>query len=226
MADAVVDVFNLALNAVGARSNLSAPTERDRGAEVCRLWYPIVRDQVLRAAPWPSCRKARRLALLAQRGDEVWDENFPEPYWTYAYTIPDDMLYPRHLTDWTRFDLGTIGDQQVILTDTLEAVLTYTFRQPTVQRWETSLTMAIVYGLAANIVMPLAAKPSRASLLVQQANDLILGARVEAANEANVGYESLPDWITARGYGNPIDFRFIYPSGALLAVAAPVSNVR
>lgn len=217
----VVSIFNLALNAVGKRDNLSATTERDRGAEVCRLWYPVVRDQVLRAAPWPSCRKARRLALYAVRGDQVWEESLPEEGWAYAYTVPDDMLYPRYLSQFERFDLGTLGDQQVILTNVPNAILTYTFRQEIVQRWETSLAMSVVYGLGANIVMPLAAKPQRAALLVQQANDLILGARVEAANSSNVSYETIPDWIAARGYSNPGDNRFYYPAGSLLAIAAP-----
>lgn len=217
MAASEIDIFNLALNAIGARSNLAATTERDRGAEVCRLWYPIVRDQILRAGPWPSTRKSRRLALYAEQG-QIWDEGMPDPGWAYAFTLPDDMLYPRYLASWGRFDLGNIGDQQVLLTNEPDPILTYTFRQTLVQRWETSLTMANVYGLAANIIMPLTAKPQRANLLVEQANDLIISARVEAANEANMGYETLPDWIMARGYGNPSEHRFYYPFGTLLTV--------
>ena len=46
-----VQVYNLALNAVGERSNISSPTEQSRPAEVCSLWYSPVRDQVLAAVP-------------------------------------------------------------------------------------------------------------------------------------------------------------------------------
>lgn len=211
----LVSLYNLALNAVGKRDSLSATTDKDRGAEVCNLWYPIVRDTVLRAAPWPSCRNASRLALLTKREDAVWDEADPDPGFRYAYAAPSDMLYPRHLSRFERF----IVSRGRIVTNVPQAVLVYTYREELVQRWEPSLQMAVVYGLAANIVMPLTGKISRAQGLIEQANALIIGARVEAANEGNDNYETVPDWIRARGYANPGDNRYYHPFGQLLTFA-------
>ena len=220
-----VSIYNLALNAVGTRSNISATTEKDRGAEVCRLWYPVVRDQILSAAPWPSCRKTTRLALYRAQDDDKWQTGEPDPLYNYSYTVPDDMLYPRYLTNFARFELSTsTNDQQVIMTNDPAPMLVYTFRQPLVQRWEGPLGMAIVYGLAAHICMPLTGKPNRAAGLVQQANDLILTARLSAANEDNMAIETIPEWIRARGYANPHEDRYYYPYGTLLA--GGITNVR
>ena len=59
-----VGVYNLALNAIGERSNVSSPTENSRRAEVCRLWYESVRNHILGAAPWPEATSMDYLALL------------------------------------------------------------------------------------------------------------------------------------------------------------------
>ena len=215
-----VGIFNLALNAIGNRSNLSSTSERDRGAEVCRLWYPVIRDQVLAAAPWPSCKAFQRLAVLARRTEGPWTPDQPEPGYAIAYSAPNDLLHPRYLSNFARFSTSTFNKGiKAINTNVEQAILTYTFRNYVVSRWESELQMAIAYGLAANIAMPLAGKPQRANYLVQQANDLILTARVAAANEDNENYESLPDWIRARGFNNPGDDRFYYPFGSLLMVA-------
>ena len=61
-------LFNLALNAIGARNNVASPTENSREAQVCSLWYPVVMGQVLSAAPWPELTarcQAPRLAAVS-----------------------------------------------------------------------------------------------------------------------------------------------------------------
>lgn len=210
-------LFNLALNAVGARDNLSHTSDRDRGAEVCRLWYPVIRDQILRASFWPSCRRSRRLAVLATAGAGDWVEGQPDPGFAFSYSTPSDMLYPRFFSDFTRFDVGTQdGNKKILQSNTPNAILIYTFRNELISMWESSLQMAVVYGLAANIAMPLTGKINRASGLIQQANSLILEARSDASNESNNQYETIPDWIAIRGYANPGDNRYYYPFGPLL----------
>lgn len=215
-----VSIFNLALNAIGGRSNLSSTTERDRGAEVCRLWYPVVRDQVLASAPWPSCKAFSRLALLSQRADAEWVPTDPEPGYSYAYSSPSDMLHPRYLSDFSKFSMSSYsGNKKALNTNIPDPVLVYTKRNYVVGSWESELQMAIAYGLAANIAMPITGKAQRAQLMIQQANDLVLTARQNAANESEESYETLPDWISARGYSMPSTVRFFYPMGALLTSA-------
>lgn len=220
-----VTLFNLALNAVGARSNLAATNERDRGAEVCTLWLPVVRDAVLAAAPWPSCRTQIRLSLLIERDTaEDWVATDPDPDFIYAYSVPSNMVQPSYLSRYGRFIVGTrsaggtAGAEKTIMTNEEDAILTYTKRQTVTTMWEDPLGMAIAYALGAHICMPLTGKPQRAGMLIQMANDLINTARATAANMSDAPFESIPDWIAARGYGGLTGTRYFYPFGSLLTV--------
>lgn len=217
-----VQVYNLALNAIGERSNVSSPTERSRGAEVCRLWYALVRDAILSAAFWPEATKIAYLGLLDERDSSVdWAEDNARPGYTYAYAMPSDMLRPRYMTDFSRFLLTTIGGTKVLNSNLTDGALVYTARLEDVSQWNPELQMAIVYGLAANICMPITGKRQRAMDLKNEANDLVLAARVSAANSSNEMHESVPDWITARGYSAARSSdRYFYPYGGLLTVAS------
>lgn len=216
-----VSVYNLALNQVGARDNVTITLEASREAEVCRLWYPVVRDQILRAAHWPSARKIERLALLAETTSETWDPLQPDPGYQYVYSQPADILYPRSLSTYAPFIINNFGSVPAITTNEYQAIFIYTFRQTIVSRWEASLQSAIVFGLAAHICMPLTGKPNRAQLLIEQANSIIVQARTEAANEGSRQLDTIPDWLAARGYcgefGTPTSSRFLYPFGSTLS---------
>lgn len=218
MADNEVSIYNMALNAVGTRDNIAATTEESREAEVCRLWFGPVRDHVLRAAPWPSTRAYQRLALLAERDDTLaWAEGDPEPGFRYAYAAPTDMVYPRNLNTFGRFVLGVHEDQRAIFTQDELALLAYTKQQTNIALWDVQLKMAIVHALAAFIAMPLHGKAGRARQAQDTANSLILEARVNAANTDENVYETIPDWIAARGYaGSAPNTRFIYPYGPMI----------
>lgn len=222
MAADLTSVFNRALSAVGTRYMVSDPDEASSEAEICRLWYEEARDQVLRAAPWPSAQSAKRLTLLRERdNDELWTTSDPSPNWQYAYAVPNDMLYPRHLGTYGRFQLATIPADNRLAIMTMEAspVMVYTRKQEDVGLWDVDLRLAITYALAAHIAMPLHGKADRAKLAQIMANELIMTARVNAAN-ANVGsFETVPDWLSARGYaGSGPQGRYLYEYGSLIAV--------
>jgi hypothetical protein len=68
----IVELYNLALDTVGARATISLPTEQSREAEVCNLWFPNIRDQVLASAAWPEATKMARLAQLATQEGDTW----------------------------------------------------------------------------------------------------------------------------------------------------------
>ena len=214
-----VQVYNLALNAVGERSNISAPTEQSRPAEVCRLWYSPVRDQILAAAPWPEATKIAYPALLAEQDDDdAWLETEPRLGYQYVYAMPSDALRPRYMSDFSRFLVANYGGQRALHSNTEDAILAYTSRLENIALWDAELQMAIVYGLAANICMPLSGKPSRAKMLADKANELIMHARVSAANASNESYESVPDWIAARGFNFSTSQRYFHPYGNMLSL--------
>lgn len=216
-----VQVYNLALNAIGERSNISSPTEQSRPAEVCSLWYSPVRDQILSAAPWPEATKIAYPALLATADDDdAWLETEPRTGYQYVYAMPSDALRPRYMSDFSRFLFTNYGGQRALHSNTQDAILAYTSRLENIVLWDSELQMAVVYGLAANICMPLSGKPSRAKMLADKANELIINARVSAANANNESYESVPDWIVARGFNAAPSTRYFHPYGSLLSATA------
>lgn len=214
-----VQVYNLALNAIGERSNISSPSENSRGAEVCRLWYSPVLDQILAAAPWPEATEIRYLALLREADDE-WSYDDPRPGYSYVYGLPSDYIRASYLTNFSRFLVTSYSDnRRAIHTNTSDAALAYVKRLTNVALMSADLQMALVYGLAAHICMPITGKTSRARELRNQANELIWAARETAANTSNEFNESTPDWIAARGYSSSPSERFFNPYGSLLTVA-------
>lgn len=214
-----VGVYNLALNAVGERSNVSSPTENSRQAEVCSLWFETVRNHILSAAPWPEATTFDYLAEVSEQDDDEWTSGEPAPGFQFAYALPSDCLRPRHLSTFERFLYTERGNQRRLHCNREKAILHYTKLQKNIALWSPDLLMAVAYGLAAHICNPLSGKPSRARMLAEQANELILGARVNAANSENYQHESIPEWITARGYSDIEAPRHIYPYGNLLSVS-------
>lgn len=214
-----VGVYNLALNAVGETANVSSPTENSRRAEVCRLWYDLVRDQVLEAAPWPEATKMRRLALAEASDEDGWETGDPQPGYAYSFALPADCLRPQYITDYGPFELLTESGVKQLHCNHPAPILRYTADQPNVALWSNNLLMAIVYGLAAHIAQPLSGKTSMTNMLIQRANDMILAARVSSANQPMQQREAIPDWIQGRGYAHSMLQQFFYPTGSLLNVS-------
>lgn len=217
----VTNIFNLALNAIGARSNVASPTENSREAQVCSLWYPVVTGSVFSAAPWPELTKLASLVVLDERDFETaWVATNARPGYQFAYAVPDDMARPQYLTNFDRFLLTNYGGtQRAIASNTEDAILAYTSNDLPPDLWGPSLQMAIVYALASHIVMPLSGKVGRAKQTVDQANTLILQAREVSANVSNEQFDFIPDWLQARGMATNTAQRYIYPYGDLLTVA-------
>jgi len=214
-----VGVFNLALNAVGEKANVSSPTENTRRAEECRLWYELVRDQVIEAAPWSEATRHGRLALSSEQTDDTWAVGDPSPGYSHAFALPADCLRPQYLKDFKPFELTTESGVKLLHCNTELPVLRYTAAQKDVALWSNNLLMAIVYGLAGHIAQPLSGKRTLTNALIGRANDMILAARVNSANQPQQTYDALPDWIAARGYRNTIQQQFFYPMGSLLHVS-------
>src|SRR5688572_22179934 len=223
MASSEIQIYNRALNAIGSRDDVNSVTEESREAEVCRLWFGTARDIVLRAAPWSVGRSHARLALLAQRDDTlVWAGTDPTPGFAFAYAAPSDMLIPRYLTSYERFTLGVYNDgsvdQLALMANSESPILSYTKQQTTIGLWDVQLEQAVTFALAAYICMPLTGKPARAKLLADQANNILLDARIADANSEQNTLETIPDWIAARGYaGSYPSARYFYPNGPMVA---------
>lgn len=222
MAQSVVGIFNLACSAIGTRARIASPTEVSREAEVCADWYEVVRDRVFQMAPWPEASAVARLTLASSRDDTLdWTSTDPHPGYFYQYALPSDYLRPRYLSGYAQFQLGMGASNNMgLMTQVEEAVLFYTKRQEDPTKWSPQLYLAIAYILAGYISMPLHGKSGRAQMVLGQANQLIIEARETAANWDNYFLDSVPDWISARGYGGSYpSYRYFYPNAPLMTMS-------
>lgn len=211
-----LQLYNLAVDAVGGTGTIETTSEVSREAELCSRWFGPVRDKVLRAAHWQSAKAYQRLALRASRDEETWVVAYPTPAYSNAYSIPSDCLIPRFLTDFSRFDISVYDESTHVLSTTgASPILCYTKRIE-VNMMEESLALAISMALAANICAPLTGAQQKGRMLLQEANEMLLQARVETANMDNQPISHVPDFISVRGYGTPaLGNSFVYPYGDL-----------
>ena len=218
MAQDQTTLYNLALNAVGTRSRVASPTENSREAEVCNLWYPTVRDQILCAAHWDSAAAVAQLTLDVARTTDAWDTTQPDPPWLYRYIVPNDFLYPRHLSTFENFRMTQVDGVTMLLCMSEIAILHYTKKQAVVAAWDADLWYCNIQGLAAHIAMPLHAKAQRAAQAMANANDILMKAQARVANRNQVSYDHVPDWLAARGVvSTPAVSGYIYQVGPLFA---------
>lgn len=207
-------IYNQACSAVTTTSTIGAVDEASVEAEECTLWYETVRDTILGAAMWGSTTKTARLALLSERDQDVsWEIGDPMAGFAYAYARPADMLRPRYLTTYAQFTLGLRSDVPALMTNQYQALLVYTMRQTNPEYWDSDLREAIVHGLASKIARKLTGSRSKMLDNFNQANELILQARANAANQLQRTLNFAPSAMIARGAGNlGPETPYIYPS--------------
>lgn len=219
----VVSIWNLALQVVGVRGRVAAENEKTKEAEICQDWYEPIRDQILCAAYWGSARAVATLPLLSERDFNLtWQATDPEEPWAFLYGVPKDFLYPRFLTDFTNFTMTNQGEARAVLANTYAGNMVYTKRQTNVSIWEEDLYLAVVHGLASAIGEPLSGKRLKVERAIAIANEILLKAQLNTANEQQVQHDNIPDWLAARGVGAGTSFsQFIHPYGPLLSTVSP-----
>lgn len=220
MASNLVTLFNQAVTAVGGRGVIADPAERSREADLCRVWYDTVRDNVLKAASWPSTKNDVQLAVLAERTGDIWVPSDPAPGWRFAYAVPNDMIAPRFLHSHASFELGLHSGANAIFTNQENAILRYTLRQEDLARWDIGLYTAVMSALAANISMPFNAKVGISDRMQQKATEAILIAATDIANEQETQYSMIAEQHAVRGFTQrPVITQFFYPYEQLNGVA-------
>lgn len=213
-------LYNMAAQAIGLRGKFVTTSDKHRAVEVFNLWYEHVRNEVFAAAWWEGVSKTSRLVLAVERTNADWAATDPVPGAAYAYTLPDDFIYPRQLSTFGHFSLSIVGSARVLSTHEEDAILTYTANQTNMALWEPDLFLSVVFALAAFTANALTGDKNLVNGLEVKANDLIGRARTRVANDFNQPVESVASWHRARGYVGPVSLttRFVYPHGPMVHV--------
>lgn len=232
MSDSQTLLYNQALAAAGITRRIASPTEASVEAETCELYYETLRRAVLSAAHWPSAQGAFRLTRLAVKDDTTdWQLGDPQPGWTYAHGLPSDYVRARYINNMDVFELSTYvgADQNVqncIVSNSEFVVMTYTRDETSITKWEYTLRQAMIFAIAGMISYPLTRKLNKSLQLVQQANELIKGARQSIANSEEYSQERVAPWLAMRGsvYNVSLAQHYIYPYGPLLSFQGLITD--
>lgn len=212
-----IEIANLALSNIRAGS-INSFTEASIQAQQCKLKYSIVRDMLLRDAPWQFAHKIEALALL---DDELFN-------WAYVYQYPSDALYVnRVLLNWTevtsndsaistryydrdlfgpnmdaqvKYEVYNIDGNRVIACNDAEVRIDYRARVTDPNLFPSSFILALGHLLAAEIAIPLVGVDVGAALREQSLQMYRGYIQTAIASDMNEQYHEPNDseFITGR----------------------------
>lgn len=198
MAYSVIQICNLALSHIGARTSIETLDEPSAAAQQCKLWYPLARQEVLESYNWNFARRYKALAL---------HDDAPPANWLFRYQYPADCLKGREIDNPLGKEADAIpykaeaandGVTMSILCNIENAVLIYTFDQMNTGMYSKNFINALAHYLGSRIAPTLTGKRD---LVQEQMNWYSLWLRKAEADDANENVEDKPrdaEWIRAR----------------------------
>lgn len=179
-----VEICSQALNQLGADSITSFDDDTN-DSNMCRDFYPNIRDAVLRAYPWNCARVRQALARLAGTPLAGGDRD-----WTYRYTLPTDpycLWVPKQLNE----DLEHVIEGRKLLTDEATAVIHYIQKLTDTGQFDSLLSEAIEARMAFKLAYPVTGTMSLARDMWELYKGVLQEARTIDGMEGNLGqYES------------------------------------
>lgn len=151
----IVEICSLSLMNLGAEAITSLDDNSTR-ARLCKAFYPVARDAVLRAYPW-NC--ARTTQVLAQLAAAPTNED-----WAYQYTLPTSpycLWVPKFLNEDLIYEING----RVLLTDEDAVTLNYIQQLTDSGKFDPLMVEALAAKLSHNLAYPLTGVASTAELM-------------------------------------------------------------
>ncbi len=169
MATTPTSIANLALSHLGASTITDIEAGTSKEARVMAMHYPLARKEVLRSRRW-TCATAR--ATLQQSGQQP-DTGHG---FTHAHALPSKFL---RLLEVNGDDVGKWADayaieQNLILSNSCDIWIRYTFDQDNPDKWDSLLLDAVAVLLAAKTARSLTGSEAVESALRSQYERLTL----------------------------------------------------
>lgn len=214
-----VEICNVALSHFRGGS-INSLTESSTQAQYCKLFYPLLRDQMLQDSQWQFATSIKPLSLTTT---EVFN-------WAYVYQYPSDCLYINRLirncaqisqpangssaasrgidTSLPVVDLDqqidyrvyNVDGQRVIVANEPDLRIDYRVKITDPNMFSTNFVMALSHLLSAEMAVPIVGaekgRAFRADSLKMYESYIASGV----ANELNEQYSRVPDseYITVR----------------------------
>ena len=200
-----LDVFNVALMRTGVSTTVSDPDELSQEAAICRSFYDMMLDYVLRDYGWNFCKV--RVTLASAPGD------LPSN-WAYKYLYPQDCLQAEFITtpglrnptasQRVPFEIAyEAGSGRVIYSDMGTAEMVYRARVTDLTQWDPLALSAFAWLMASQICLPLSVNPGMATQLRQAYNQEVNIAAARNMSEGQEGPEPPSELIATRNMAVP-----------------------
>lgn len=184
-----------------------------------------------------------------------WNPLWPAPPWIYEYFYPEDAIQVRYIVPqflanvsppifasqegWplpnfqnpAKFVIATDKNTDTdrfncILTNAPSALAVYTVRNETIDTWSESFKQALITAIAGFLAVALTGDKKLAMMLINQANSIIIQARVSDGNEGMTIQEIVPDWIAIRDAGGGYSWDGVFaPTPAYIAPYNPLFTI-
>lgn len=198
MNQSVINICNTALSYIGGSriTSLDSLKEPREEARLCKRFYPIARDTLLRDYPYGFAVQETALALLEHRvNDRVYPFKYRYPsaclkIWVVA---PEGMLYSEHIPSFVKWRLS---GAKSVLCNLDKAWARYSWQVEDPNQFDPLFTEALALSLAARLALAFNNAPRAREL-----NESALAAASKAqCADANEERHILPEdyFITAR----------------------------
>lgn len=153
-----VDICNIALANIRA-ATINSLNEQSLQAQNCKLFYPLLRDQLLEDTSWNFSRSVKPLSLLTS-------ESFS---WAYVYKYPSDCLKINKLipnyagvrdntfgtNSKVEYEVQIIDDVKVIVSDVADLRIDYRSKVTNPNLFTNQFKMTLSHLLASEIAVPI-----------------------------------------------------------------------
>jgi hypothetical protein len=201
-----VQIANMALSHIGARSAIQSFTESSTEAAQAQLWFEYCLKQVLESYDWAFARKRVALALLETVSDDTTDNAYYE--WVYRYQYPSDCLVMRKISnpagpqeDAVPYEVEASEDNETrtIFTNMEDAIGVYTFYNDEPSMFSSHFVDTVAALLAHRMAYAITGKRTIANDMLQLYQAMIRAAPAVDANERMDPPPRDADWIRERG---------------------------
>ena len=173
MASSLVSLYNQALAQLGV-DPIADPGAALKEAELCNLFYPDTRDEVLLEEDWSCAVREKKLAIATAAEGQGF---------AFAYQLPVDPKCLRVIS-LAREDGSDIPKQKwvkqgnLIMTDEEEVWARYVFAVPSVPDIDLHVAEAITLKLASKLAFPITQSMQLEQMMFQKYAALLLNAKM------------------------------------------------
>lgn len=182
-----IEICNGALTLIGAKT-IESLEENSQGARACALFWPILRDAVLRDHPWNCATTRVNFNRLVET---------PAYEFAYYFQLPSNCLHVHEVYPDQFFEVE--GRKIAANGSALSGKVI--FQQTDASKYDPQLSLAFMHLLGGQLAVPLTASNSRAQELTGLGDKLLSDAKASDALEGKRQDKRGNSWLRARRGG-------------------------